>query len=138
MRERLSFELIFLHFSSNSIKVTFVLDMIYTKVSSVRKFGTSCFLRAWCSSSAKPDAKFGENRFLTKEVVEETLKNKGLKYKEPVIGLDIVESLERLSLVNFANEAGLLKLRETVKFASAVTEVDTSGVEPLVTLLEDT
>ncbi len=102
--------------------------------------GSSCsrFFRAWCSSSAKHAAGLPEsNRFLTKAVVEETLKNKKLKFEDPVIGLDVVESLERLSLVNFANEAGLLKLRETVRFATALCQVETAGVEPLITVLEN-
>ena len=55
----------------------------------------------------------------------------------PEIDLALVEQLERISLVEFNNEAGLLRLREAVKIANQLHLVDTDGVEPMDTVLED-
>ena len=50
---------------------------------------------------------------------------------------ETIEHLERLSLVNFANIAGIRRLEEAIKFADQIRVVDTSNVEPLVNVLED-
>ncbi|RUS88119.1 hypothetical protein EGW08_004172 [Elysia chlorotica] len=55
----------------------------------------------------------------------------------PEIDLALVEQLERISLVEFNNEAGLRRLREAVKFANQMHVVDTEGVEPMDSVLED-
>ncbi|GFR89824.1 glutamyl-tRNA(Gln) amidotransferase subunit C, mitochondrial [Elysia marginata] len=57
--------------------------------------------------------------------------------KVPEIDLALVEQLERISLVEFNNEAGLLRLQEAVKLANQMHLVDTDGVEPLDSVLED-
>lgn len=49
-----------------------------------------------------------------------------------------VELLERLSLVDFSNAEAVSRLEEAVKFASVIMNVDTTGVRPMVTPLEDT
>lgn len=48
-----------------------------------------------------------------------------------------VELLERLSLVDFSNTEAVTRLEEAVKFASVIMNVDTTGVAPMVTPLED-
>ena len=48
-----------------------------------------------------------------------------------------IEHLERISLVNFSNVAGIQRLEEAVKLAEVVTRVDTTGVEPLYSILEE-
>lgn len=48
-----------------------------------------------------------------------------------------VELLERLSLVDFSNAEAVTRLEEAVKFASVIMNVDTTGVAPMVTPLED-
>ncbi|XP_055939939.1 glutamyl-tRNA(Gln) amidotransferase subunit C, mitochondrial-like [Argiope bruennichi] len=45
---------------------------------------------------------------------------------------DIVESLERLALVDFSTEAGIQRLEQSIKFADKLMEVDTSAVEPVI------
>ena len=55
----------------------------------------------------------------------------------PEIDLALVEQLERISLVEFNNEAGLVRLQEAVKLANQMHLVDTEGVEPLDSVLED-
>ena len=54
-----------------------------------------------------------------------------------VIDPATIEHLERISLVDFANVAGIKRLEEAVKLAEVVTRVDTTGVEPLYSILED-
>ena len=54
-----------------------------------------------------------------------------------VIDPATIEHLERISLVDFANVAGVKRLEEAVKLAEVVTRVDTTGVEPLYSILEE-
>lgn len=48
-----------------------------------------------------------------------------------------IAHLERLSLVDCANKQGIETLEEAIAFADQILQVDTKGVEPLVTVLED-
>lgn len=48
-----------------------------------------------------------------------------------------IKHLERLSLVDFGNKRGLSRLEEAIKFADQLDAVDTTGVEPLVSVLEN-
>ena len=45
--------------------------------------------------------------------------------------------LERISLVDFANVRGIERLEEAIELADIVTNVDTEGVEPLYSILEE-
>ena len=54
-----------------------------------------------------------------------------------VIDPATIEHLERIYLVDFANVAGIKRLEEAVKLAEVVTRVDTTGVEPLYSILEE-
>ncbi|RWS27896.1 glutamyl-tRNA(Gln) amidotransferase subunit C-like protein [Leptotrombidium deliense] len=49
----------------------------------------------------------------------------------------LVVLLEKLSLVNFANIEGIRRLEEAIKFADRLKEVNTDGVEPMYSVLED-
>ncbi|GFS58713.1 glutamyl-tRNA(Gln) amidotransferase subunit C [Nephila pilipes] len=53
------------------------------------------------------------------------------------VSRDIVESLERLALVDFSTEAGIQRLDQSIKFADKLMEVDTSSVEPLISTVYD-
>jgi len=55
----------------------------------------------------------------------------------PEVDLELVEQLERISLVQFNNEVGVKWLTESVKSASQLLAVDTSQVEPLDSVLEE-
>ena len=57
-------------------------------------------------------------------------------YKK-VIDPATIEHLERISLVDFASVEGIQRLEEAVKLAEIVRQVDTSGVQPLYSILED-
>ncbi|XP_038062090.1 glutamyl-tRNA(Gln) amidotransferase subunit C, mitochondrial-like isoform X1 [Patiria miniata] len=57
--------------------------------------------------------------------------------KEPVIDEQTIQRLERLALVDFNNVAGIQRLTEAIKLADQIQMVDTTGVEPLDSVLED-
>lgn len=53
------------------------------------------------------------------------------------VDLDTITHLERLSLVNFGNLKGVEILESSIRFADKILSVNTSGVEPLMTVLEN-
>lgn len=50
---------------------------------------------------------------------------------------DLVDKLERLALVDFRTKQGLDCLEKAIRFADQLHVVDTSGVEPMDSVLED-
>ncbi|XP_029651162.1 glutamyl-tRNA(Gln) amidotransferase subunit C, mitochondrial isoform X1 [Octopus sinensis] len=56
---------------------------------------------------------------------------------EPPVDAKLVERLERLSLVAFDSEVGVQRLRQTIKAANNVLSVDTTGIEPMISVHED-
>ena len=50
---------------------------------------------------------------------------------------ETIDHLERLSLVNFSNQAAHERLTRAVEFANQLQLVDTTGVEPMASVLED-
>lgn len=54
------------------------------------------------------------------------------------IDASTIALLERLSLVDCENKQGIETLEEAIAFADQILQVNTEGVEPLVTVLEDT
>lgn len=57
--------------------------------------------------------------------------------KVPAIDDETIDHLERLSLVNFSNQAARERLTRAVEFANQLQLVDTTGVEPMASVLED-
>ncbi|XP_026178623.1 glutamyl-tRNA(Gln) amidotransferase subunit C, mitochondrial [Mastacembelus armatus] len=55
----------------------------------------------------------------------------------PQISADLVDKLERLALVDFRTKQGLACLEKAIQFADQLHVVDTSGVEPMDSVLED-
>jgi aspartyl-tRNA(Asn)/glutamyl-tRNA(Gln) amidotransferase subunit C len=53
------------------------------------------------------------------------------------INQETIELLERLSLVDFANKKGIERLEDAVRFADQICVIDTTGVEPMISVLED-
>lgn len=53
------------------------------------------------------------------------------------IPADLVDKLERLALVDFRTKEGLACLEKAIRFADQLHVVDTSGVEPMDSVLED-
>ena len=46
--------------------------------------------------------------------------------------LKVIPLLERLSLIRFGNESGIRRLQEAIDFADQIQEVNTEGVQPMV------
>ncbi|KAM4745438.1 glutamyl-tRNA(Gln) amidotransferase subunit C, mitochondrial isoform 1-T2 [Anableps anableps] len=53
------------------------------------------------------------------------------------VPVDLVDKLERLALVDFRTKQGLECLEKAIRFADQLHVVDTSGVEPMDSVLED-
>ncbi|KAI8505101.1 hypothetical protein Bbelb_172100 [Branchiostoma belcheri] len=68
----------------------------------------------------------------TWEEVDETKLPKPTK-----IDKDTIDHLERLALVDFANKEGISRLEAAIRFADQMFLVDTTGVEPMDSVLED-
>ena len=58
-------------------------------------------------------------------------------FQVPPLDKEMVDHLERLSLVMFNNKAGVERLHSAIKFANQLYTVNTDGVEPLDNVLED-
>lgn len=66
-------------------------------------------------------------------------KHKGIKADiegDVEVAGSMVHTLERLSLVDFADRGGVARLGEAVRLAAAVVAADTAAVEPLYSTLE--
>ncbi|XP_069379168.1 glutamyl-tRNA(Gln) amidotransferase subunit C, mitochondrial isoform X2 [Paralichthys olivaceus] len=57
--------------------------------------------------------------------------------KPTQIPADLVDKLERLALVDFRTKQGLACLEKAIRFADQLHVVDTSGIEPMDSVLED-
>ncbi|XP_069980362.1 glutamyl-tRNA(Gln) amidotransferase subunit C, mitochondrial isoform X1 [Penaeus vannamei] len=68
--------------------------------------------------------------------VTTSIKEKELPPKTKV-DLQLVQLLEKLSLVDFANKEGVARLEAAINLADKLSVVDTDGVEPMITVLED-
>ncbi|XP_046872744.1 glutamyl-tRNA(Gln) amidotransferase subunit C, mitochondrial isoform X2 [Hypomesus transpacificus] len=53
------------------------------------------------------------------------------------VSADLVDKLERLALVDFRNQEGLVCLEKAIQFANQLHAVNTDGVEPMDSVLED-
>ncbi|XP_072271605.1 glutamyl-tRNA(Gln) amidotransferase subunit C, mitochondrial [Pyxicephalus adspersus] len=50
---------------------------------------------------------------------------------------ELIDHLERLALVDFRNQEGVQRLQSAVNFANQLHHVNTDGIEPLDSVLED-
>ncbi|XP_073529591.1 glutamyl-tRNA(Gln) amidotransferase subunit C, mitochondrial isoform X1 [Phyllobates terribilis] len=53
------------------------------------------------------------------------------------VSADVIDHLERLALVDFRNQEGVERLERAIHFANQLHNVNTEGVEPLSSVLED-
>ncbi|XP_035021879.1 glutamyl-tRNA(Gln) amidotransferase subunit C, mitochondrial-like [Hippoglossus stenolepis] len=65
------------------------------------------------------------------------LTNTSLILQPTQIPADLVDKLERLALVDFRTKQGLACLEKAIRFADQLHVVDTSGIEPMDSVLED-
>ncbi|XP_015221904.1 glutamyl-tRNA(Gln) amidotransferase subunit C, mitochondrial isoform X2 [Lepisosteus oculatus] len=59
------------------------------------------------------------------------------KSKPTRVPPDLVDKLERLALVDFRNKEGVACLERAIRFADQLHIIDTEGVEPMDSVLED-
>ncbi|XP_015685361.1 glutamyl-tRNA(Gln) amidotransferase subunit C, mitochondrial [Protobothrops mucrosquamatus] len=64
-------------------------------------------------------------------------KRKKLCVQQTQITLELLDHLERLALVDFRNWEGVRRLESAVAFAEQLQAVNTDGVEPMESVLED-
>ncbi|XP_072104017.1 glutamyl-tRNA(Gln) amidotransferase subunit C, mitochondrial [Mobula birostris] len=55
----------------------------------------------------------------------------------PEVSMEMIDHLERLALVDFRNQEGVQRLASAIQFANQLHVVDTEGVEPMDSVLED-
>ncbi|XP_027718569.1 glutamyl-tRNA(Gln) amidotransferase subunit C, mitochondrial [Vombatus ursinus] len=53
------------------------------------------------------------------------------------VSAELIEHLERLALVDFRNREGVARLQAAIEFAGQLRAVDTDGVVPMESVLED-
>lgn len=78
-----------------------------------------------------------KNRFIVPQQPEPSKIDLSKLPPRTKIDAETIAHLERLSLVDCANKQGIETLEEAVAFADQILQVDTEGVQPLVTVLED-
>ncbi|XP_071790739.1 glutamyl-tRNA(Gln) amidotransferase subunit C, mitochondrial-like isoform X2 [Asterias amurensis] len=87
-------------------------------------------IRRLCSSNNRLNSKIPPKPLLTRidpsDLPEET-----------IVDEKTIQQLERLALVNFNNTAGIQQLSEAIRLADQIRTVDTTGVEPMDSVLED-
>lgn len=59
-----------------------------------------------------------------------------LSAQQPV-AVEVLDRLEQLALVDFRDTEGVERLRKAIQFADQLHEVNTDGVEPMDSVLED-
>lgn len=88
-------------------------------------------IRYW-SSKNLPDTEV----FIPREPCPSRI-DQSLVEEPPYFDQDLINHLERLSLVRFSNEEAVAHLRMAVRYANQLMQLNTEGVEPLETVLED-
>ena len=81
----------------------------------------------------------GGSRRLNTAIPTTATPHKGIKVDmegDVEVAGNMVHTLERLSLVDFADHGGVVRLGEAVRLAAAVVAVDTEAVAPLYSTLE--
>jgi aspartyl-tRNA(Asn)/glutamyl-tRNA(Gln) amidotransferase subunit C len=89
-------------------------------------------MKFWCSQGS---ARLLNSKIPPTPAVKSTEENNlppGTK-----IDQETIELLERLSLVDFANKKGIERLEDAIRFADQIRVIDTTGVEPMISVLED-
>ncbi|CAI5797535.1 glutamyl-tRNAGln amidotransferase subunit C, mitochondrial isoform X1 [Podarcis lilfordi] len=57
--------------------------------------------------------------------------------RDKKVTLELLDHLERLALVDFRNQEGVERLEKAIEFAEKLHAVNTDGVEPMDSVLED-
>ncbi|VDO32377.1 aspartyl/glutamyl-tRNA(Asn/Gln) amidotransferase subunit C, putative [Brugia malayi] len=102
------------------------------------RFGVRCISRETlgCNSVAASSADEDDKIYVPKKPILSPIDQSKVE-EPPVFDKALITHLERLSLVWFTDEQAVFNLKEAVRFANQLKLVDTTGIEPLETLLED-
>lgn len=65
------------------------------------------------------------------------MKEKMQPLETPQVTFELIDHLERLALVDFRNQEGVERLAKAIQFADLLQEVNTEGVEPMDSVLEE-
>ena len=57
--------------------------------------------------------------------------------KPETVDDELTEHLQRLSLVDFSNQEAVERLNKAIRFADQIRVIDTSGVKPMASVLDD-
>ncbi|XP_053325918.1 glutamyl-tRNA(Gln) amidotransferase subunit C, mitochondrial [Spea bombifrons] len=57
--------------------------------------------------------------------------------QDSCVNAEVIDHLEHLALVDFRNQEGVQRLEKAIQFANQLHRVDTDGIEPLASVLED-
>ena len=78
-------------------------------------------------------------RSLNSAIPPTPIANEKVAAERPKTRIDneTIHHLERLALVDFSDREGIDRLEEAVAFADPIRDVNTDGVEPMYTVLDD-
>lgn len=94
---------------------------------------------AWCYRKLLYTFSARRSSHVPKFTTWQVDQNKTNNVVEPSTKIDneLIEHLERLSLVDFSNEEGIQRLEAAIAFADQLKEVNTEGVECMDSVLEE-
>lgn len=81
--------------------------------------------------------RFKELKFQTKVPLEPIQSSTPISKENIEIDSKTIQLLERLALVDLDSKEALKTLQDSIEFANRIVDIDTTGVEPLYTVLED-
>uniref|UniRef100_A0A0M3HSM1 Glutamyl-tRNA(Gln) amidotransferase subunit C, mitochondrial n=2 Tax=Ascaris TaxID=6251 RepID=A0A0M3HSM1_ASCLU len=83
-----------------------------------------------------PRTSMNECTFVPREPCPSKI-DESLVEEPPIFDRRLITHLERLSLVRFSDEEAVAHLRKAVKYANQLKLLNTTGVEPMETVIED-
>uniref|UniRef100_A0A0R3S3J6 Glutamyl-tRNA(Gln) amidotransferase subunit C, mitochondrial n=1 Tax=Elaeophora elaphi TaxID=1147741 RepID=A0A0R3S3J6_9BILA len=89
-----------------------------------------------CNSSAASSSDVDEEIYIPRKPMPSPIDQSKVE-EPPVFDKALITHLERLSLVRFSDEQAVFNLKQAVRFANQLKLIDTKGIKPLETLLED-
>lgn len=94
------------------------------------RYPSICHISWYPSSSGNPFSQLGNSK---KYFHNYFLCN----YQACHVTPEVIDHLERLALVDFRNQEGVQRLQSAINFANQLHSVNTDGIEPLASVLED-
>ncbi|XP_069817364.1 glutamyl-tRNA(Gln) amidotransferase subunit C, mitochondrial [Dendropsophus ebraccatus] len=95
----------------------------------LRTVATRCWRTAECRRLLSVQSKVPQSPTWSQEPATDT--------QNINVSTEVIDHLERLALVDFRNQEGVERLEKAIRFANQLHNVNTEGVEPLSSVLED-